>query len=259
MLPEDKIPSDIFPEGEEPPFFDPDEPALSGFCGAGENGVPGENLQWALYYDSTLESIGDYAFSCSGITELTLPAGIKHIGESAFESSQIKILTIPEGITSISSHAFYRSRQLEWINFPSTLKYKVQLAASFGNVRVTSKPVSLSVTMGRASLSVLAEGTTLFVNDRYDQAVFRFEAKDAALNSVVQAEIKDDKYRDLFEIRGLGDGTFLLKFKDGGQYSALAGKSISVNLNVYLDGNQTADTDSPKANTTVKLKLTIVK
>ena len=68
------------------------------------------------YYDNLFnnkvytsnDEIGEYAFAyCSGLTSLTLPAGITSIGRSAFVGcSGLTSLTLPAGITSIGSYAF---------------------------------------------------------------------------------------------------------------------------------------------------------
>ena len=59
------------------------------------------------YYTSN-DVIGSYAFrGCSGLTSLTLPAGITSIGSYAFrECSGLTSLTLPAGITSIGEGAF---------------------------------------------------------------------------------------------------------------------------------------------------------
>ena len=53
--------------------------------------------------------IGSYAFSgCSGLTSLTLPAGITEIGDRAFYGcSGLTSLTLPDGITKIGDRTFY--------------------------------------------------------------------------------------------------------------------------------------------------------
>ena len=60
------------------------------------------------YYHTSNDVIGDYAFEdCSGLTSLTLPAGITEIGSSAFQYCiRLTSLTLPVGITSIGSSAF---------------------------------------------------------------------------------------------------------------------------------------------------------
>ena len=59
------------------------------------------------YYTSN-DVIGNYAFEgCSGLTSLTLPAGITSIGYGAFIGcSGLTSLTLPAGITKIGSSAF---------------------------------------------------------------------------------------------------------------------------------------------------------
>ena len=54
------------------------------------------------------DEIGEYAFhDCSGLTSLTLPAGITSISDCAFEDcSGLTSLTLPAGITSIGISAF---------------------------------------------------------------------------------------------------------------------------------------------------------
>ncbi len=60
------------------------------------------------YYTSN-DVIGEFAFSgCSGLTSLTLPAGITEIGSGAFQGcSGLTSLNLPDGITSIGEYAFY--------------------------------------------------------------------------------------------------------------------------------------------------------
>lgn len=140
-----------------------------------------------------------------------------------------------------------------------TLKYKVKIVTTFDNsVKVESTAAAMTVAMGSANLTIPATDTTLFARDRYDRVVFRVTAKDTALNGALRMEIRDAKYRDLFEVYDYGDGTFAVGFRDGKVHSSLTGKNdfttVSLKLNVWLEGNQTA-----KANTTVTLKLSIRK
>ena len=66
------------------------------------------------------DEIGEYAFhDCSGLTSLTLPAGITSIGSRAFEGcSGLTSLTLPAGITSIGSRAFYWCSGLTSLTLP---------------------------------------------------------------------------------------------------------------------------------------------
>ena len=138
----------------------------------------------------------------------------------------------------------------------SGFKYKAQLETVLQENAepVKSAMISLKVKMGAAKLTLKSSGTTLFARDGKDRALVWFEAKDAALKGVAKVEIKDAKQRALFEIVDYGNGEFAIAFKDGKVDESLIGKSVTVTLNVFVEGNQTA-----KANTTAKVKLTIVK
>ena len=65
------------------------------------------NKSYNYYYTSN-DVIGSFAFEgCSGLTSLTLPAGITEIGSGAFSGcSGLTSLTLPAGITKIGSGAF---------------------------------------------------------------------------------------------------------------------------------------------------------
>ena len=81
------------------------------------------------YYDNLFnnkvytsnDEIGEYAFAyCSGLTSLTLPAGITSIGRSAFVGcSGLTSLILPAGITSIDSYAFYSCSGLMSLTLPT--------------------------------------------------------------------------------------------------------------------------------------------
>ena len=133
------------------------------------------------------------------------------------------------------------------------LKYKVQLVSKLGELEYPSPLVSISVKAGSANVTMTAMGTTLFAKDKYDRAEVIFTAKDETLNQVPGLTIKDSKYQNLFEIIEYGNGEFAIGFANGIADSSIQGKTITLNLNVFVEGNDAA------AVTTAKLKLTVVK
>jgi len=146
--------------------------------------------------------------------------------------------------------------------------YKVRIEAKFGGKTVQSPLINMTVTMGSTKLSVKTSDTTLFAGDRHDRALVWFEAADASLNDVAKIELKDSKQRQMLEIIDYGNGLYAIGFKDGTVHKNLlptgkaTSKTITVTLNVYLDGNQTVDpavSKTAKVNTTASVKLTIVK
>ena len=70
-------------------------------------------------YYTSYNVIGDHAFQdCSGLTSLTLPAGITSIGDNAFWGcSGLTSLTLPAGITEIGSGAFHGCSGLKEVKF----------------------------------------------------------------------------------------------------------------------------------------------
>ena len=75
----------------------------------------------SLTLPAGITEIGSYAFKgCSGLTSLTLPAGITEIGSYAFrDCSGLTSLTLPAGITSIGDYAFFDCRGLTSLNLPA--------------------------------------------------------------------------------------------------------------------------------------------
>ena len=78
------------------------------------------NDGWYNYYTSN-DEIGFRAFEgCSGLTSLTLPAGIISIGSYAFEDcSRLTSLTLPAGITEIGNGAFWDCSGLTSLTLPA--------------------------------------------------------------------------------------------------------------------------------------------
>ena len=147
----------------------------------------------------------------------------------------------------------YLISRAEGAKLDHNLKYKAALVSIIGGTEVRSSKVSLKVTMGSARLTVQEGSVDLFAKDKNDRATFHLIAKDGALNAAERVQIKDAKYQDLFEVYTYGNGEFAIGFKNGKVSRSLIGKSVTVTLNAWVEGNQTV-----KANTKIKLKLNIV-
>ena len=75
----------------------------------------------AAILPESLLSIGDCAFSNTGMTSISLPNGLQRIGESAFLDCKVTSVVIPESVTEIEAYAFRGCQQMESIHLPSTL------------------------------------------------------------------------------------------------------------------------------------------
>ena len=135
-----------------------------------------------------------------------------------------------------------------------TKSYKVELESTVSGITVNSAKISVKVKMGSAKLTVKTSDTILFAKDKYDRAQIWFEAKDATLNKVASIAFKNAKQAEQFEIIKYGDGHYAIGFKSNNVDQSLMGKTVTVTLNVFMEGNYTA-----KANTTANIKLTLVK
>lgn len=67
--------------------------------------------------NSSLTSIGNYAFDGSSLTEVSLPDGLESIGTYAFQSTALQEVTIPGTVTSIGNYAFYKCVALRTLTF----------------------------------------------------------------------------------------------------------------------------------------------
>jgi len=69
-----------------------------------------------------VNTIGNSAFSCSGLEQVPWPIGIQHVEPAAFAScTNLTSVTIPSSVTNING-LFQLCRNLEKVNFPESLK-----------------------------------------------------------------------------------------------------------------------------------------
>ncbi|NMP36786.1 MAG: leucine-rich repeat protein [Clostridiales bacterium] len=90
------------------------------------SGIAGEVVVPAQILGKTVSKIGDNAFrNCTGITKITLPAGVTEIGSSAFYGCTGLKEVVFDGtsmLKSIGGHAFYGCTALSSINLPASLE-----------------------------------------------------------------------------------------------------------------------------------------
>ncbi len=97
--------------------------SLSGLTEIGENVFNGCRSLETINLPNTIETIGDAAFTNSGLVSFSFPSKLKLIGAHAFEDcNKLKnVSPIPEGVTVIPSFLFNRCKKLEDIKIPNTL------------------------------------------------------------------------------------------------------------------------------------------
>ena len=129
----------------------------------------------SLTLPAGITEIGDEAFEyCSGLTSLTLPDGITEIGSSAFFGcSGLTSLTIPDGVTKIGKYAFSNCSYLTSLTIPSSVNslgdYAFKNCSSLQSVHVSwSTPISAGKAFNKADVSKC----TLYVPQGTEQDYF---------------------------------------------------------------------------------------
>lgn len=150
----------------------------------------------------------------------------------------------------------YTITKAEGAALDHSAKYSVKLVSTIGSTEVESKAISLTVKQGSAKLTLASDSNILFSRDSYSRVNFSLTAKDVQQNDISEVSIKTDKnkYNEKLEIISCGNGEFALGFANNTVDERLKGKTVTVTLNIFMKGNETA-----KANTTAKLKVTILK
>ena len=105
----------------------------------------------SLTLPAGITKIGEGAFrNCSGLTSLTIPAGITSIGEYAFKGcSGLTSLTLPAGITKIGNEAFKGCSGLTSLTLPAG-----NTEIGFGTFSGCSGLTSLNLPAGITSLTL---------------------------------------------------------------------------------------------------------
>ena len=207
------------------------------------------------YYTSN-DVIGSYAFcGCSGLTSLTLPAGITSIGDNAFNGcSGLTSLTLPDGITSIGESAFYGCSGLTSLTLPAGITSIGDAAFNFCS-GLTSLTLPAGITeisdfafngcSGLTSIYVYAEN----VPEIGRHAFGRVDAKKCTL--YVPKETRDDyRLSDFgnyfeniveFDATGIDKTTTSTDVEEVARYSVngqqLSAPTNGLNIVKYSDGS----------------------
>lgn len=197
-------------------------------------------------------------------TAVILTPSYKNVASQSWKQETLEFFQTVNGETGDAGDLFdYTANEdgtftvckAEGAKLDHTARYTVRLVSTVnGCAETISKAISLPVKQGSAKLTLTVREGTLFSLDRHSRKEFTVRAGDGTLNPICRIEIADAGYKDLFEIVDYGNGEYAIGFREGAASSVPAGKTLTLSLNVFLSGNETA-----KANTTLKLKLTVVK
>ena len=117
-----------------------------------------------------------------------------------------------------------------------------------------SKPVSLSLKMGKAVVAQSTRAIILSKNDSYDRQSVILSLSDSSLYDIRDARVTMTDPSGNLRLIDLGNGEYAIGYKDSKLPANIARlKSTNVKLNVFLLGNGGA-----KANASLSVKVNFV-
>ncbi len=199
----------------------------------------------------TLKATGNLDVIRDG-TALTVTPTWKNCND-AERTEELKIFCGDEDVTAHFSITEENGKYVltRGTHLDHSQKYTATLTATFANGTTATATGALKLKMGSAKLTLKADSTTLFANDKHSRVNISFASADTTLNKVAKVTL-DPKLANQFELFDYGNGQYAIGFKDGAVPAKLTSANIA--LNVWLEGNEAA-----KANASVKVKLSIIR
>lgn len=113
-------------------------------------------------FPSTLELIGDYSLSKTGITEFRAPVALKAIGERAFFAcSKLAMVSLDDGLLSIGNNAFTDTAITE-LRIPSSILELGNPLAAGTSLTFSGKGATFSIDKGEDQLMSIDEGGAIY-------------------------------------------------------------------------------------------------
>lgn len=116
---------------------------------------------------ASLETIGKYAFSNSGLTNITIPSGVKTIETYAFYNcSNLRTVILNEGLEKIEDGAFSNC-PITNVVIPDTVTTLGSYTFTRGNITIRNAPIDIDRnTFGTANI-IIADNSTRYSQDEY--------------------------------------------------------------------------------------------
>ena len=209
----------------------------------------------SLTLPAGITSIGSYAFyGCSGLTSINIPASVTKIEDSAFLlCSGLTSLTLPDGITSIGRCAFWSCSGLTSINIPASVT-KIEYSAFRGCSGLTSLNLPAGITsISNCAFSGCSGLTSIYVYAEKVPGIgsYAFEECDAKKCTVYVPKGTYGDYRSSdfgyfeniveFDATGIDKTTTSTDVEEVSRYSVngqrLVGPTKGLNIVKYSDGS----------------------
>lgn len=141
------IPAKAF-NGDERHRNPPEEILISeGIEIIGDNAFEGCGWLRSVTLPSTLLSIGNNAFSSSGLRSVALPDGVRSIGNAAFAQTRLTSVTIPASVSELGSSVFAFMNTLQEVTFAESSGLTALPASLFWQANITEITLPDSVTV----------------------------------------------------------------------------------------------------------------
>ena len=114
---------------------------------------------------NSVTSIGEGVFSFSGITSIDIPNSVTSIGKRAFEVSALTSITIPNSVTSIGDTAFSSCLSLKSVTLPSSLK-NIGKNVFIWSDSIADITLKCDIDISDADLHVIKDGVKYTVVDK---------------------------------------------------------------------------------------------
>ncbi len=116
--------------------------------------------------DSELQSIDEFAFYRTGLSDIVLPENLEEIGQSAFSRSEIASVWIPASVTTIGRSAFEFCAALTTAEFEEGIALETLETSVFNETGLTSFTIPASVTsIGESALGYNADMAELIFEE----------------------------------------------------------------------------------------------
>lgn len=157
---------------------------------------------------SSLKTIGSFAFSGSGIQELTIPDGVAALEKFTLQKCvDLQSVTLPDGMTEIGESVFSGCQSLKTIQLPSSLKTLGDSAFMFSGLTeltipegVTALPYSLFWRCKNLTSVTLPSSVKVIGNNAFSECT--------ALTSIVLPEgvesLNDDAFQECRALETIG-------------------------------------------------------
>ncbi|MGN0078677.1 MAG: leucine-rich repeat protein [Coriobacteriales bacterium] len=153
----------------------------------------------ALVIPASVTKVGDRAFKGTGITSVTIPAGVK-MGSAVFrDCKQLAKATVEKGVKSLSSYTFKGCTALKSVTVPSTVT-KIERSAFSGckNLAKVTLPKSVK-SIGANALYGTTKVKTLTINSKQlTKSGVKNALKGSSVTTVKVPKSKVAAYKKLF-------------------------------------------------------------